>query len=79
VADLPDGTGMFAALADEGIDLVHDPIVFKENGEERAHQPKCPAPAPPDSAEGGVLHGKVHEISGAVTGVRQQCQNDEEK
>ncbi len=73
------GTGGCAASADEGIDLVNDPIIRQKNGEECSQQPECPAPALPGCAEGGVLHGDADEIGGTVTGVRQQSQDDEEK
>lgn len=71
--------GSFAASPDEGIDLVNDPVIRQKNGEEGSQQPETPAPTLPRGAKGGVLHGNVHEIGGAVTGVRQQSQDEEEK
>jgi len=70
---------MFAASADKGIDLVSNPVIFEKNGEERACQQEYPTAASPDSGKGRVLPGNVHEVGGAVTGVRQQSQDDEEK
>jgi len=62
-----------------GIDLVSDPIIFQKNSEERPCQQEYPAAASPNGGKGGVLHGEVNEISGAVTNVCQQCQDEEEE
>ncbi len=79
MTDLPDGTGIFILSAEIGIDLVSDPVTLHENGDKRSCQQENPAAAFPNSGKGGVLHGDVHEIDGAVTGVRQQRQDDEQK
>lgn len=76
---MPDGTEICTVSAEIGIDLVGDPVILHENGEERSGQQEYPAAASPNSGKGGVLQGNVHEIGGAVTGVRQQSQDDEEK
>ncbi len=73
------GAGSCAASADEGIDLVNNPIICEENGEKGSKHPECRAPTLPGGAKGGVLQGNVHEIGGAVAGVCQQSQNEEEK
>ena len=71
--------GSFAASANEGIDLVNDPVILEEKSEERSEQPEHPAPVPPGGPESGMLHWKVQEIGGAVADIRQQRHDEEEK
>lgn len=66
-----------AALLDEGIDFVGDPVVGHDEGQESADDEEDDAGAFPESGEGRVLHGQVDEIGGAVEDVGDQAEEAE--
>ena len=70
---------MAPVSADEWIDLVGDPIIFEKNGKERSYHPEDPAQASQGAANRQALHGKVHEVCGAVANVGQQRKDGEEQ
>ena len=66
-----------AALLDEGIDFVGDPVIGHDEGCEGAGDEEDDAGALPEGDEGSLLHGKVDEIGGAVEDVGDQAEEAE--
>ena len=64
-------------LLNEGIDFVGNPVIGHDEGQEGADDEEDDAGAFPESGEGGVLHGQVDEIGGAVEDVGDQTKEAE--
>jgi len=64
-------------LLDEGIDFVGDPVIGHDEGQEGADDEEDDPGAFPESGEGGVLHGQVDEVGGAVEDVGDQTKEAE--
>jgi len=61
-----------AELTEVRVDFVGDPVIFEEECEESADEPKDPAAREPGRAEIGTQEGNVNEVGGGITQVGEE-------